>query len=78
MGLMQALELVADETPGPHARPEKAVRLFEETKKRGLLIGKGGLYGNVFRIAPPLNVTADEIDKACEDPRQGARRLGVT
>ena len=30
----------------------------------GLLIGKGGLYGNVLRIAPPLTVTAEEIDEA--------------
>ena len=44
--------------------PEKAVRLFEETKKRGLLIGKGGLYGNVIRISPPLVVSAGEVDDA--------------
>ncbi len=36
------------------ARPTRRMtnRVFEETKKRGLLIGKGGLYGNVIRIAP--------------------------
>ena len=56
MGLMQGLELVADETVQDRTpAPEKAVRLFEETKKRGLLIGKGGLYGNVIRISPPLD-----------------------
>jgi 4-aminobutyrate aminotransferase-like enzyme len=31
-----------------------------------VLIGKGGLYGNVLRIAPPMTVTADEIDEAGE------------
>ena len=33
-------------------------------KKQGLLIGKGGLYGNVLRISPPLTVTLDEVDRA--------------
>ncbi|MGI8783485.1 MAG: aspartate aminotransferase family protein [Acidobacteriota bacterium] len=65
MGLMQAMELVEDETAGDRTpAPQKTLRFFEETKKRGLLIGKGGLYANVIRIAPPLNVTAAEIDEA--------------
>ena len=33
---------------------------MEHTKAEGLLIGKGGLYGNVLRIAPPLSLTEDE------------------
>jgi len=65
MGLMQALELVVDESAGDRTPDSNAtVRLFEETRKRGLLIGKGGLYGNVIRIAPPLTVGAAEIDEA--------------
>jgi len=65
LGLMLGLELVADETVQDRTpAPEKAVRLFEETKKRGLLIGKGGLYGNVIRISPPLVVSAGEVDEA--------------
>jgi len=65
MGLMQGLELVSDETALDRTpAPEKAVRLFEETKKRGLLIGKGGLYGNVIRISPPLIVSGGEVDEA--------------
>jgi 4-aminobutyrate aminotransferase-like enzyme len=65
MGLMQALELVSDETAGDR-RPNVAAKnaLFEETKKRRLLIGAGGLYGNVIRISPMLNSSADEIDEA--------------
>jgi len=39
-------------------------RVFEEARRRGLLIGKGGLEGNCFRIAPALNVTASEVDEA--------------
>ncbi|HEY3349673.1 MAG TPA: aspartate aminotransferase family protein [Thermoanaerobaculia bacterium] len=65
LGLMQGLELVVDETAQDRTpAPEKAARLFEETKARGLLIGKGGLYGNVIRISPPLIVSASEVDDA--------------
>lgn len=64
-GLMQALELVKDETAKDRTpAPEAANRLFEETKKRGLLIGKGGLYFNVIRISPALNIGKAEIDEA--------------
>jgi len=70
-GLMQALELVKDETKKDRTPdPTSTARLFEETKKRGLLIGRGGLWGNVVRIAPPLNVTRAEIEegiKALDD-----------
>ncbi|OGQ83911.1 MAG: alanine--glyoxylate aminotransferase [Deltaproteobacteria bacterium RIFCSPLOWO2_12_FULL_60_19] len=61
MGLMQGLELV-----GENKRPApKAVKhLFELTKTNGLLIGRGGLMGNVVRITPPLNVTRDQVDQA--------------
>jgi 4-aminobutyrate aminotransferase-like enzyme len=61
-GLMQGLELVKDETAGDRTpNPEATTRFFEETKKRGLLIGKGGLYGNVIRIAPALNIAKADI-----------------
>ena len=63
MGLMQAIELVVDETTKDRTPNTKAtLALFEETKKRGLLIGKGGLYGNTVRIAPALNAGKAEID----------------
>jgi 4-aminobutyrate aminotransferase-like enzyme len=52
-------ETAGDRTPAPQA----AIRFFEETKKRGLLIGKGGLYGNVIRIAPALNIGKADIQE---------------
>jgi 4-aminobutyrate aminotransferase-like enzyme len=65
MGLMQGIEFVADETAHDRTPNAKAaVRMMEETKQRGLLIGKGGLHGNVLRIAPPLTVGAGEVDEA--------------
>jgi alanine-glyoxylate transaminase/(R)-3-amino-2-methylpropionate-pyruvate transaminase len=64
-GLMQALELVKDETAKDRTpNPGATLRLFEATKSRGLLIGKGGLYGNTVRIAPPLNVGKSDIEEA--------------
>ncbi len=62
-GLMQGVELVNDEKAGDRTPAVQATtRLFEETKKRGLLIGRGGLYGNVLRIAPALNIGRADLE----------------
>jgi 4-aminobutyrate aminotransferase len=62
MGLMQAIECVKDRrTKEPD--PQSVVRVFEETRKRGVLIGKGGLYGNVIRLGPPLVASKSDIDE---------------
>jgi len=60
-GLMQAIEIVAPGTLDPD--PLRTADLLEACKANGLLVGKGGLYGNVIRITPMLNVTADELDE---------------
>ncbi len=65
MGLMQGVELVTDRKTKEPA-PKETTRLLEAARKRGLLIGKGGLYGNVLRIAPCLNIGADQVDRALE------------
>ena len=69
-GLMQAVETCQpgtnDQPGGPTPRPELAAQLMEATRRRGLLVGKGGLFGNVLRIAPPLSVTASEVAEAIE------------
>ena len=65
MGLMQAIELVVDETKKDRTpNPAAAEQLMEETKARGLLIGMGGLYANAMRISPPLNITRSEVEEA--------------
>jgi 4-aminobutyrate aminotransferase len=60
-GLMFAVELVDPVTGEPS--PALAARLMEETRTRGLLVGKGGLYGNVIRMAPPLTLTREEAEE---------------
>lgn len=57
-GLMIGLELVGPDGWSPDAQAAGAV--LEACKQRGLLVGKGGLYGNCLRIAPPLSVTEEE------------------
>jgi 4-aminobutyrate aminotransferase len=63
-GLMFAVELVDPATGAPS--PALATRMMEETRKRGLLGGKGGLYGNVMRMAPPLTLTEAEAKEGLD------------
>ena len=74
MGLMQGLELVGE---NKRPAPEAVKRLFELTKTNGLLIGKGGLMGNVVRITPPLNVTKDQVDHALKILDRSFRQMGM-
>jgi 4-aminobutyrate aminotransferase len=65
MGLMQGLELVKDrETKEP--APQAVAKILEETKRRSVLIGKGGLYGNVIRTGLMLNSSKDHVDQMIE------------
>jgi len=63
MGLMQALEFVKDPV-SKDPDPAATNHFMEECRKRGLLVGKGGLYGNVVRTSPPLNITKSDVDEA--------------
>ncbi|MGH9554726.1 MAG: aspartate aminotransferase family protein, partial [Terriglobales bacterium] len=63
MGLMQALELVTDRDTKEPATAA-TVGFMEETRKRGLLIGKGGMHGNVIRLSPMLNTSKPDVDEA--------------
>src|SRR5580693_3459360 len=57
-GLMFALDMIDPKT-GQASAP-LAARMLEATRERGLLIGKGGLYGNTLRMAPPLTLSEPE------------------
>jgi len=62
MGLMQALELVEDrQTKAPAAAATS--ELMEAVRRNGLLVGKGGSYGNCIRISPPMNISKADVDE---------------
>jgi alanine-glyoxylate transaminase / (R)-3-amino-2-methylpropionate-pyruvate transaminase len=64
MGLMQGIEIVHPGTAEPD--PTRANALLNAARDEGLLIGKGGRWSNVLRIAPMLNVTTALIDEGTE------------
>jgi 4-aminobutyrate aminotransferase len=61
LGLLQGIEVVRGKK---EPAPDLVLQIFERTKEEGLLIGKGGLYGNVIRITPPMTVERGDIDRA--------------
>jgi len=61
LGLMLGIELVKDHSSKAPAK-EECARVFERCRELGLLIGKGGLHGNVLRIKPPMCLTAADAD----------------
>lgn len=64
-GLMVALEIVGRHPESGPVEPDsmKAAEFLESCKDKGLLLGKGGVFGNVIRITPMLNVTEGEVDQ---------------
>ncbi|MFB9929294.1 aspartate aminotransferase family protein [Amycolatopsis halotolerans] len=63
-GLMIGVELIEPGTTTPNTVAAK--QMLEETKKRGLLIGKGGLHKNVLRIGPPMTLTESEAGEGLQ------------
>ena len=75
MGLMIGVELVTDRatrTPASAA----AADVLEAAREMGLLLGKGGLAGNVLRIKPPMCITAADVDFALEVLDRAFARAG--
>jgi 4-aminobutyrate aminotransferase len=62
MGLMAALELVTDRRSKTPAPAETALAL-EAARENRIILGKGGMYGNVLRISPPMNVGRSDVDQ---------------
>ena len=70
-GLMIGVDLVKDRTSKAPAK-EECIQVFEKSRELGLLIGKGGFYGNVLRIKPPMCITQADaafilevLDESC-------------
>jgi 4-aminobutyrate aminotransferase len=61
-GLLLALELVEDrrsKTPATAA----TLQLMENARENRLMVGRGGLYGNVIRLSPPMNIGRSDVDE---------------
>ncbi len=65
MGLMQAIELVEDRQSKTPATAQTAA-VMEAAREHRLLIGKGGMFGNVLRVTPPMNVGRTDVDNFIE------------
>jgi alanine-glyoxylate transaminase / (R)-3-amino-2-methylpropionate-pyruvate transaminase len=76
MGLMQGLELVKNRNTKEPA-PEATSQFMELCRNNGLLVGKGGLFANVIRLAPPLNIQESDVDVAIETMDAAFARVGL-
>ena len=64
-GLLLGMELVKNRTSKTHATEETA-QFMDKCREKGVLVGKGGLQGNVIRVAPPLTISAGQVDELLE------------
>lgn len=72
MGLMIGLELVG---PGGEPVPDLASRFLEEAREEGILVGRGGLFGNVIRLTPPMTISDQEAEQAVDGLERVCQRL---
>ncbi|HEY3826280.1 MAG TPA: aspartate aminotransferase family protein [Bryobacteraceae bacterium] len=62
MGLLLALELVEDrKTKVPAAAA--TLQVMEAARENRILLGRGGLSGNVLRVSPPMNIGRSDVDE---------------
>ncbi len=67
-GLMLGVEIA---NPGDKApMPKETARIVELSKDNGVIIGKGGLWGNVIRIKPPMSITRENADTCLKSMRK--------
>ena len=65
LGFIQGVELVLDRKTKKPA-PDQTAQVMEVAMENGLLLGKGGLFGNVIRIQPPIALTEEQVEKAMD------------
>jgi alanine-glyoxylate transaminase/(R)-3-amino-2-methylpropionate-pyruvate transaminase len=63
-GLMIGVEMVNNKESKTPLVADRMANIWEACKNMGVLIGKGGLYGNVFRVKPPMCITKDDVNFA--------------
>jgi 4-aminobutyrate aminotransferase len=70
-GLMIGLELVKDRKKTPAS--VEAVKIRAICREKGVLIGQGGVKGNVLRIQPPLTISRKELDAVADTVEEALR-----
>jgi 4-aminobutyrate aminotransferase-like enzyme len=65
MGLLQAMELVEDRRSKKPATAA-TLQIMESAREHRILLGRGGLYGNVIRLSPPMNIAKSDVDAFVE------------
>ncbi|SDO36534.1 aspartate aminotransferase family protein [Desulforhopalus singaporensis] len=73
-GLMRGIEFVKDRTTRESA-PEEAAMVAELNKDNGLIVGRGGVHGNIIRINPPICATKDDMQFAAEVIEHSCSRI---
>ena len=62
MGLLLALELVEDRRSKAPATAA-TLQMLEAARENRIMIGRGGIYGNVLRLSPPMNIGRSDVDE---------------
>jgi len=63
-GWMIGIEMVTDKESKRPLPADAMIRIHERIKDMGVIIGRGGLTGNIFRIKPPMCVDAKDSEFA--------------
>ena len=74
-GLMIAVEFVQDKNSRKPLEAAKVNQLLELCRQRGVLYGKGGIHGNMFRVKPPMCVSSADVDLAVDVLRDSLKEL---
>uniref|UniRef100_UPI0037E985C7 alanine--glyoxylate aminotransferase 2, mitochondrial-like isoform X2 n=1 Tax=Semicossyphus pulcher TaxID=241346 RepID=UPI0037E985C7 len=61
-GLQIGVEMVKDKASRDPLPPDAMAEIFEDVRDMGVLIGKGGVHGQAFRVQPPMCITKDDVD----------------
>ena len=72
-GLMIAIEMVEDKATKTPLAADRMGQIWESAKDMKVLLGKGGLVGNIFRIKPPMCISRQDADFALEVFREAVK-----
>jgi len=63
-GLMLGIEMVEDKESRTPLNNQDMTSIWEDMKEMGVLVGRGGLHANTFRIKPPMCINKEDVDFA--------------